>query len=101
MKYNFNSNTMTDADAIEVVKNYLKTDESLSSIDDCRVFVIWKCKTIQNVKFVLGVTCSTGYYSGNGDIFELTLNGDAHEIYLDCYTKYDKQIYELENQSWK
>lgn len=93
MKYNFNSNTITDIDAIEVVENYLKADGSLPP--EHRIFVIWKCKTIQNAKFVLGVVTNAPY-DGNGDIFELTLNGDAHEIYLDCYTKYDKQIYDLE-----
>lgn len=94
MKYNFNSNTITEADAIEVVRNYLKADNSLPLT--YRIFVIWKCKTIQNAKFVLGITTDSPY-SGNGDIFELTLNGDKEEIYLDCYTKYDKQIYDLEN----
>ena len=86
---------MTDADAIEVVKEYLKADSALPV--EYRIFVIWKCKTIQNVKFVLGLTSPDLTYNGNGDIFELTLNGDNHEIYLDCYTKYDKQIYDLEN----
>jgi hypothetical protein len=50
MKYNFNSNTITDADAIEVVRNYLKADNSLPL--EYRIFVIWKCRQFRIVKLV-------------------------------------------------
>lgn len=87
-------NDSFDEEAVSIVRNYMSEKYHIKI--SFRTFIVWKCKTIQNVKFVLGVTCSTGYYSGNGDIFELTLNGDKDELYLDCYTKYDKQIYDLE-----
>lgn len=81
---NFNANTMRDEDAISIVKQYLYDTYGVNTYDG-DVFVVWKCKTIQNVKFIVG----TNY---NNYFFELTLNGDANELYIDVYTKIDKVI---------
>lgn len=83
----YNANTMTDKDAISIVTKYL-----IDTYDDFDygfdVFVVWKCKTIQNVKFIVG----TSY---NNNFFEITLNGDKNEIYLDVYHKIDKKIIKM------
>lgn len=82
MKYN--ANTMSDRDAIEVVEQYLNDTYGIDAFD-ANVFVVWKCKIIQNVKFIVG----TNY---NNNFFELTLNGDANELYIDVYNKINKVI---------
>ena len=82
MNMNFNANTMRDEDAISVVNQYLADTYDIVPYE-YNVFVVWKCKTIQNVKFIVG----TNY---NNHLFELTLNGDANELYIDVYEKIDK-----------
>ena len=47
-----------------------------------KVYVTWQCKTIQNLKALLGVS-----FEGDGYYFEFTWNGDAKEGYLDVYKK--------------
>lgn len=82
MLINFNANTMKDEDAISVVNHYLANTYNIIPYE-YNVFVVWKCKTIQNVKFIVG----TNY---NNNFFELTFNGDANELYIDVYNKIDK-----------
>lgn len=90
--YKFTANTMTDKDAIALVrgilKEYLNHGEAFDEEHD-RIFVVWKCKTIQNVKFIVGTTFTN-------ILFEITLNGDDKEIYVDCYQKIGKKIIEIE-----
>lgn len=50
------------------------------------IFIVWKCKTIQNWKYILSTN------RGDGRIYEATYNGDKHEWYLDVYEKKDKVI---------
>lgn len=82
MLINFNANTMDDEDAISLVNQYLADTYDIIPYG-YNVFVVWKCKTIQNVKFIVG----TNY---NNNFFELTFNGDANELYIDVYEKIDK-----------
>ena len=42
------------------------------------VYVVWSCKTLQNSKALLSTTVPDGMY------YELTYNGDKHELYFDC-----------------
>ncbi len=59
-----------------------KTDSRiLISEDD--VFVVWYCKTLQNHKCLLSTTVPDGMY------YELTVNGDRDEAYLDAYKKWE------------
>ena len=76
----FTANTMTDEDAIKIVNDYLKENRHIGVPID--TFVVWKCKTIQNVKFIVGTSIN--------NFFELTLNGDNNELYIDVYYKVDK-----------
>lgn len=52
------------------------------------VFVVWKCKTIQNYKYVLISTATAMSHC----IFELTFNGDKNEWYIDHYQKVNKVV---------
>ena len=64
-----------------------KTDEVKITKDD--VFVVWYCKTLQNVKALLSTTVSDGMY------YELTYNGDKNELYLDAYKKWENKKYDV------
>lgn len=87
MGYSFNANTMTDDDAIQVVRDIMIRHYGIGVVD-ARIFVVWKCKIIQNVKFIVG----TNY---DNVIYELTLNGNKNEIYVDHYEKINKDIIKL------
>lgn len=56
--------------------------KKFGKITDKKVYVVWQCKTIQNLKALLGVG-----FEGDGMYFEFTWNGDANEGYLDVYKK--------------
>lgn len=70
--------------AIELVKNYVlnhldKSDET--PVFD--VYTVWKCKILQNWKFLISTTLFDGMY------YEITYNGDKKEWYLDAYKKFE------------
>lgn len=69
-----------DTRAINIVKEYIDTDYPYD------VFIVWKCKTIQNWKYIISTTIR------DGSIYELTYNGDKKEWYLDHYIKAHKKI---------
>ena len=50
---------------------------------DFDVYIVWKCKALQNWKFLLSTTLYDGMY------YELTYNGDKEEWYLDAYKKFE------------
>ena len=56
--------------------------KKFGKITDRKVYVTWQCKTIQNLKALLGVG-----FEGDGYYFEFTWNGDKAEGYLDVYKK--------------
>lgn len=60
-------------DNVDVTNVFNITEES--------VYVVWCCKTLQNNKALLSTTVPDGMY------YEITLNGDKQEIYLDVYKK--------------
>lgn len=71
-----------DNEAIEIVRGYI--EEHLDKSDEMptfEVFTVWKCKTLQNWKYLLSSTLFDGMY------YELTYNGDLDEWYLDAYKK--------------
>lgn len=72
--------------AIEIVRNYII--EHLDKSDpqpEFDVFVVWKCKALQNWKFLISSTLFDGMY------YELTYNGDKSEWYLDAYKKFENR----------
>lgn len=72
--------------AIKLVREYIlqhldKSDET----PEFEVFTVWKCKTLQNWKFLISSTLFDGMY------YEVTFNGDKNEFYLDAYKKFENK----------
>lgn len=72
--------------AIKAVVDYFNTQADSTDkngrITEDDVFVVWMCKTLQNNKALLSTTVSDGMY------YEVTYNGDKHEVYFDAYKKW-------------
>ena len=75
-----------DNKAIEIVRNYIvdHLDKS-DNITEFEVFVVWKCKALQNWKSLLSSTLFDGMY------YEMTYNGNNKEWYLDAYKKFENK----------
>ena len=75
-----------DNKAIEIVRNYIvdHLDKS-DNITEFEVFVVWKCKALQNWKYLLSSTLFDGMY------YEMTYNGNNKEWYLDAYKKFENK----------
>lgn len=81
-----------DAKATEIVRDYIVDHLDKSDpMPDFQVFTVWKCKTLQNWKYLLSSTLFDGMY------YELTYNGDKHEWYLDAYKKFENRVVKEEN----
>lgn len=73
--------------AHDIVCNYIK--EHLDKPDkavEFKTYTVWKCKALQNWKFLISSTLSDGMY------YELTFNGDKNEWYLDAYKKFENRV---------
>ena len=73
-----------DEKVIQLVRDYIlnhldKSDET----PQFDVYTVWKCKTLQNWKYLLASTLPDGMY------YELTYNGDKKEWYLDAYKNFE------------
>lgn len=73
-----------DKRIIKLIKDYVvnhldKSDE----IPEFEVYIVWKCKVLQNWKYLASTTLPDGMY------YELTYNGDKKEWYLDAYKKFE------------
>ena len=76
-----------DNEALKIVRDYI--DEHIDKSDPVPiydVFIVWKCKTLQNWKYMISSTLFDGMY------YELTFNGDKKEWYLDAYKKFDNKV---------
>ena len=75
-----------DKQAIEIVERYIEEhlDKRLEN-PEFEVYTVWKCKTLQNWKYLLSSTLFDGMY------YELTYNGDKNEWYLDAYKKFENR----------
>lgn len=76
-----------DNRAIDIVMNYIiahldKSDDT----PDFEVYIVWKCKALQNWKYLLSSTLFDSMY------YELTYNGDKKEWYLDAYKKFENKV---------
>lgn len=79
-----------DAQAMEIVRNYiLEHLDKTDPIPEFEVYTVWKCKALQNWKYLISSTLSDGMY------YELTFNGDRDEWYLDAYKKFSNQVISL------
>ena len=75
--------------ALQIVKTYVeehldKSDKDIKESDK-EPFVVWKCKVLQNWKYLLSTRLPDGMY------YELTFNGDKQEWYLDAYKKFENR----------
>ena len=66
---------------------YEHLDKS-DKIPDFEVFIVWKCKILQNWKYLISSNLYDGMY------YELTFNGDKNEWYLDAYKKFENKVIE-------
>lgn len=64
-----------------IVEHLDKTD----STPDFETYTVWKCKVIQNWKFLISSTLLDGMY------YEVTYNGDKGEWYIDAYKKFENR----------
>ena len=79
---------MLDYDKLakEIVKQYvLEHLDKLDETPNFEVYTVWKVKALQNWKWLLSTSLPDGMY------YELTLNGDKEEFYLDAYKKFDNR----------
>lgn len=75
-----------DIIAAKIVIEYIT--EHLDKSDakpDFELYVVWKCKALQNWKYLISSSLPDGMY------YELTYNGDKHEWYLDAYKKFENR----------
>ena len=68
------------------VINHLDKSDTVPNFD---VYIVWYCKTLQNWKALLSTTLFDGMY------YELTVNGDKDEAYLDAYKKWDNNCIKI------
>ncbi len=76
-----------DGRAIHIVWDYIY--EHLDKSDEVpyfEVFIVWKCKALQNWKYLLSSSLTDGMY------YELTYNGNENEWYFDAYKKFENRV---------
>lgn len=75
-----------DNKALDIVNHYIveHLDKS-DAIPTFEIFIVWKCKALQNWKYLISTTLFDGMY------YELTYNGDKKEWYLDAYKKFENR----------
>ena len=75
-----------DNKALKIVKEYMfdHLDKS-DGVMPFDAYIVWKCKTLQNWKWMISSTLSDGMY------YEVTYNGDKQEFYLDAYKKFENK----------
>jgi len=76
-----------DEKALQIVRDYI--EEHLDKSDqkpEFEVYTVWKCKVLQNWKYLLSSTLPDGMY------YELTYNGDKKGWYLDAYKKFENKV---------
>lgn len=75
-----------DEIAIKIVEKYIKEHlDKSDEVPNFDVYFVWKCKALQNWKYLLSSTLFDGMY------YELTYNGDKEEWYLDAYKKFENR----------
>jgi len=73
--------------AMDIVADYIwKHLDKSDEIKEFSVYTVWKCKALQNWKFLISSTLLDGMY------YEVTFNGDKSEWYLDAYKKFENQV---------
>lgn len=81
-----------DKTAVKLVSDYIK--EHLDKSDktpDFEIYTVWKCKILQNWKYLLSSTLPDNMY------YELTYDGDKNRWYLDAYKKFENRCITVGN----
>ena len=81
-----------DKTVVKLVSDYIK--EHLDKSDktpEFEVYIVWKCKILQNWKYLLVSTLPDGMY------YELTYDGDKNRWYLDAYKKFENRCITVGN----
>ena len=83
-----------DKQALQIVKDYIEKhlDKSDGQIN-FKVYIVWKCKILQNWKWLISSSLPDGMY------YEVTFNGDKYEVYLDAYKKFENVCYKLDKMN--
>jgi hypothetical protein len=75
-----------DSEAIMIIEKYVMDHLDKSDPEpEFEVYIVWKCKALQNWKYLMSTTLFDGMY------YELTYNGDKKEWYLDAYKKFENR----------
>lgn len=75
-----------DEKALKIVRAYITEHlDKSDSIPNFDVYIVWKCKALQNWKYLISSTLSDGMY------YELTYNGNDGVWYLDAYKKFENR----------
>lgn len=78
-----------DVNAIQLVNDYILNHlDKSEEVPNFDVYIVWKCKALQNWKWLISSTLTDGMY------YEVTFNGDKDEYYLDAYKKFENKVYE-------
>lgn len=78
--------------AKQLVREYaIEHLDKSDNIPEFTVYVVWSCKTLQNSKLLISTSLTDGMY------YEVTLNGDKREIYLDAYKKFENKCIKVED----
>ena len=81
------NNLNKDKIALGIVSNYVCDHLDKSDVvGDIDLYIVWKCKTLQNWKYLISTTLLDGMY------YEITYNGDSKEWYLDAYKKFENKV---------
>lgn len=79
-----------DITALKLVEEYICEHLDMSDEPtEFEVFTVWKCKILQNWKYLISSTLPDGMY------YEMTFNGDKNEWYLDAYKKFENRCIKM------
>lgn len=87
-----------DEKALAIVREYIRkhteTEDRKWPFDTFtgpfNVFIVWKCKTLQNWKWLISTDLSDGMY------YEVTYDGDKQKFYLDAYKKFENVVIDFQ-----
>ena len=75
-----------DKTVVKLVSDYIKEHlDKSDKIQEFEVYIVWKCKILQNWKYLLSSNLPDGMY------YELTYDGDKNRWYLDAYKKFENK----------
>lgn len=69
----------------DYTNEHTDTTDAVEALTPDDVYIVWYCRTLQNSKALASTPRPDGMY------YELTYNGDKHELYLDAYKKFENR----------